>query len=444
MRKVPVPALPNARRTIAALRDIGYDFNSAVADLVDNSVSAGARLVSIEVSRDETGFQMTLEDDGVGMSPGKLLEALRLGSESEYRSDSLGKYGMGLKTASLSQCRTLVVVSCNGGEDARGYALDLDHISRGNSWELLELHPEDLAVDPRYERIIQSGGTIVLWEGLDRMEKEFLGFRRPGAAENWFGRLIRDLELHLRITFHRFLEGTARDGSVNIYVNGKSLKPWDPFCRSEPNTTRLKKYSFTVREGTSSVNVAIEPFVLPVREGEYGFSSAEAWQEAAGLLPWNDSQGYYVYRRDRLIHCGGWLRTRAKDEHSKYARVGIFFDDDEADELFSISVNKAQLRLPASLFEYLKGYVNVEVVKSAQRPYRCVETRKKSQTTSSSSSKIGARMPGILKKHQVEVRKTERGDIEVTNPRGSFRANSERDAVPFKVKSKFSVQPGLV
>src|SRR5579872_2193926 len=368
--KKTIEVVPNARRTFAALRDIGYSFNTAVADIVDNSIAADATTIMVELWRRDEHAWLSIIDNGTGMDAPELLEAVRIGSEEEYSANSLGKYGVGLKTASLSQTRCLVVGSRpRGKRRISAYELNLDHIDRENRWELFALTASEISSNARLRALEGGAGTAVIWSGLDRISEELAGYKFAGAADNYFGRLLNDLELHLRMTFERFLAGGAKRGGVSILFNGKTLAPWDPFCRREPKHIALRRHEYPLPESQSGATVLIQPYVLPMKEGEGGFSSLAAWAAARGLLPWNDSQGYYVYRNDRLIHAGGWLRTRAKDEHTKYARVAVDFTSD-ADSLFSLSVNKSQIRLPASLFEYLKDHVNPEVTRAAQQPYR--------------------------------------------------------------------------
>ena len=434
-----VEVIPNARRTFAALRDIGYSFNSAVADLVDNSIAADARKVTITFKREGGTVWLSIADNGNGMDDETLLEAVRLGSESEYEANSLGKYGMGLKTASLSQTKCLCIASRpKGGRKVSAFELNLDHIEATNKWELFRWGKEQIDGDDDFSFLRSKSGTCVVWKELD-------GYTSRGAADNFFGRLLRGLKLHLRMTFHRFLDGSAEAGKITIGFNGpESLTPWDPMCRQERNTTELRSHELTLLEGRGDAIVTIDPYVLPTKDGDGGFSSLEAWEDARGLLSWNDSQGCYVYRNDRLIHVGGWLRTRAKDEHSKYARVAINFNTD-SDELFSLSVNKSQIRLPASLFDYLKHHVNPEVVRAAQKPYRA--STKRGQT-GSRHAKINRNIvktaPTIMERHGVTVGPNEEGSVQVSNPRGGFVANSVREATRYKLRHKFSVQAGVV
>ena len=232
---------PRAARTLDALRNLGYDFNSAVADIIDNSISAAATRVWVFFKRNGGEFRLRIVDNGHGMTADGIREALRLGTDSSYENNSLGKYGFGLKTASISQCRRLTVMSRPENDGAyHGYTLDLDEVRQSDRWEIAETPAQDIRRYVERKGVPPGTGTSVLWEKIDRLSEEFGSFQRAGAADNWFGRVLDDLRLHLCMVFHRFLDGSAkRDLPLKIKFNGEDLAPWDPFCTQEPNTRPL-------------------------------------------------------------------------------------------------------------------------------------------------------------------------------------------------------------
>ena len=179
--------IPSARRLIKSLRDMGYDFAQAVADVVDNSIEAGAFLVAIDVEFDGDDSWVRIADNGKGMTPDELREAMRFGAEREYDDEDLGKFGLGLKTASLSQCQCLSVASRWNRDraDIAAYSWDLDHIERTNRWEILPLEKNRLGRAIR-KPLKETTGTVVLWERLDRI----LGYKLP-YGENARKRLGR-------------------------------------------------------------------------------------------------------------------------------------------------------------------------------------------------------------------------------------------------------------
>jgi hypothetical protein len=355
--------IPAAARTIASLRDVGYELPQAIADVIDNSVSARASTVAIDLHFDGTESWITIADNGTGMDTGTLTEALRYGSVRDYESDDLGKFGLGLKTASTSQCRRVVVASRRAPEKARieVRALDLNHIEETNRWEILVVEPSqrpDQLVGP----LKTTTGTVVLWEDLDRI----LDYKDPwgGWAKRKLLEQAEAIAEHLGMVFHRFLSGTVRGRKLKIFVNGSVVEPWDPFCLDEP-TTALPEYDFPVASENGTGIVHVSPFVLPERSE---FSDVSAWQRASGPLKWNRQQGLYIYRANRLIQWGGWSRMRTVDEHSKLARVAIDFSPN-LDAAFGINISKAIVKLPQDLREDLEPVIS-HAVRVAERRYR--------------------------------------------------------------------------
>src|SRR6266511_4174980 len=342
--RATIKVLPSARRLILSLRDIGYDFVHAVADLVDNSIAAEASTVTIDVCFAGVQSWLRVADDGIGMSAATITEAMRYGSQRPYGTDDdLGKFGLGLKTASMSQCRRLSVASRTGNLNSpiQVRILDLDHIEQTDEWEVLVAKPsrcDALVVEPLQYQI----GTVVLWQSLDRV----LGY--------------------LGMVFHRFLAGEIpRRRKLTITINGTKVEAWDPFARDEPATEVLPVREFEVRTPTGVGLVRLRPFVLPRQDR---FSSEAAFMRAGGPGRWNSQQGLYIYRANRMIQSGGWSRLRTSDEHSKLARAALDFHPD-LDSAFEVNVAKARVNLPADLRERLREPID-DLARWAQRVYR--------------------------------------------------------------------------
>ena len=161
---------------------------------------------------------MTVLDNGVGMTPTEIREAMRFGSNRSYESDDLGKFGLGLKTASLSQSDSLTVSSRSSQKKVQihSYSWDMDHINKVDRWEILSVQVDDL-LNPVVEHLYSTTGTAVTWEKLNRL----LNFRDPtgGRAENDIKKLAQDLKVSLGATFHRYLTGEQRTKQVMIFVN---------------------------------------------------------------------------------------------------------------------------------------------------------------------------------------------------------------------------------
>ncbi len=355
---------PSPARLLGSLRDVGYDFVTAIADLVDNSIGAGARRVAVEISCNEGPARVVVADNGSGMTRARLGEALRLGSVREYESDDLGKFGLGLKTASLSQCRRLTVVTRHSPSYFRvaGVTLDIDAVATSNRWRLSEDTSE--AADSEAARWLVGGtGTVVIWEKLDRLVAD------DGLLGGWDRRRLRSMadnaRAHLAMVFHRFIEGVQGRPRLRLFVNGKKVEAWNPFAPSERHTRILPEQGFELDAPEGSAIVRVRGHVLPPRDL---FSSQDAFESLSGPRKWNRQQGFYIYRNDRLIHSGGWSGMRAADEHTKLARVSIDFPS-ALDELFKVNIAKMRVAIPSRLRTLLERAV-LDIVKAAQSAYR--------------------------------------------------------------------------
>lgn len=356
---------PDALRFFQASRERGYELNQAVAELIDNSINAHAKNINIEFYRhpDTTNFVFIIADDGNGMDKKGILNAMKFGSMESDNEEDLGKYGMGLKDASLSQCQNFTVISIKKNEMNRrkfyGGCWDIDHIKKRKDFKMIELDYAEIAKIKLIKDFLKDFNTIIFWDNIDKIDTTLENSQRPGRI---IGTTTGRLETFIRMTFHRFLDGSlGNKKKIKIILNGNSLKPWDPFCIREGNTVARNKISFKISELPKSSEILIEPYILPTKDGKFRFSSLEAWKDAKGLLSWNDSQGLYVYRENRLIQYGGWFGTREKDEHIKYARIAISFKK-EHDKAFGISVSKTKITLPDSLKEFLR--FNKEIKKA--------------------------------------------------------------------------------
>lgn len=357
-----VKVTPSARRLIRSLRDVGYNVESAVADLVDNSIAADAGKIRIDITFDGKSSSIRIIDNGSGMSSASIDEAMRFGSRRTYGEGQLGRYGLGLKTASLSQCKRLEVVSlASDGTEPVARTLDLDYIENTDRWEVLDARDE-LETNESAKLLTSGHGTVVTWRKLDRL----LPARSPegGWARRRIEGLAEKLSAHLAMVFHRFLEGV--DGTkISIEINGVAVAPWDPFMRQEPATKLLEVDEFEIEHGDSTGTVTLHRYLLPPREE---FSSREAFEKASGPEKWNRQQGLYIYRANRLVQWGGWSGIRTIDEHTKSARASLDFGT-SLDEAFNINVAKMRVSIPAQLKKMLARPIN-ELCIAADASYR--------------------------------------------------------------------------
>lgn len=355
---------PSAARTINSFRDIGYDLPRAIADIVDNSISANATKVDVTLSFRGSDTWMRISDNGCGMDAETLLEAMRYGSEREYDYEDLGRFGFGLKTASTSQCQRLTVASRHDLACSRIEirCLDLPHIERTNRWEVIVIEPEH-AADHLLDPILDTSGTVVLWESLDRV----LEYKDPfgGWAHRRMLILAEEIDQHLAMVFHRFLAGEVEGRSLTITINGSEVLPWDPYCRDESGTTELSTSDIRITSSDGSGIASVKAYVLPQQSK---FSSPSAWRRASGPAKWNRQQGLYIYRANRLIQPGGWNRMRTIEEHNKLARIALDFFPD-LDAAFSINIMKARVQLPEDLRTHLEPII-ATTVREANKRYR--------------------------------------------------------------------------
>lgn len=357
-----VSVAPSARRLTRSLRDIGYSFESAIADLVDNSITAGATKVQVVITFDGKASNIRIIDNGNGMTDEGIDEAMRFGSRRSYDAGELGRYGLGLKTATLSQAKRLEVVSLTrDAERPVARTLDLDYIDHTDRWEVLDAMDEPETTEA--QALLKKGhGSVITWRKLDRL----LPVKSPegGWARRRIEGLAEKLSSHLSMVFHRFLEGV--DGQkVVIEVNDDVLEPWDPFVRYEAQTQDYGVDEFEIEHDGITGKVRLQRFLLPTKDG---FSSRDSFESASGPEKWNKQQGIYVYRANRLVQWGGWASIRTIDEHTKMARCALDFGTD-LDEAFNINVAKMRVSLPTQLRKMLTRPVN-ELCIEADAAYR--------------------------------------------------------------------------
>ena len=430
-----IKSIPGASKTVKALRDIGYELNSAVADILDNSISRGkANNIYITFIKNQSEkHNIFIGDDGVGMDPSILEEAMRIGSSNEaYSEDDLSKYGMGMKTASMSQASLITVLSKKDGFPEAAFAWDMEHVNRTNEWEILQLDAKEIQNfkskilfknKENFNVLLNAKKwTVVAWENLTNFQEDYNKSRSAAISENYYNRIIDNLSYYLEIVFHRFLTGENSVKKVNIYLNGKKLQGLDPFCREEPHTKEMplsgKNGNFVIRNDCSPI--VIRRYILPTnpkKPGNFKFSSVEAWLRAAGTESWNLSQGYYVYRNNRLISWGGWYKTKTIDEHDKLARASIDLNT-EHDKLFTIDVKKTKVQFPEELRNHLKDNVNSNFIAEAKKRY-AVE-KEKTPVHIIKHGKISHLSTELVQEDQIKVSRGKKiNELVIVNKYGS-------------------------
>jgi hypothetical protein len=325
------------------MRGLGYSPETALADLLDNSIAAGASQIEIDIDWNGGEPRVEILDDGAGLTFEALKAAMRFGGggpQADRASDDLGRFGLGLKTASLSQCRRLTVAARRDGVTSC-IAWDVDEVDRARKWEAqLPPAPSASAFSSRLASL--DHGALVVWERMDAIGG-FFGLDKAA----FFARIV-DIRAHFGMVFHRFLSGDAR--RIGIAVNGRTVKGWDPFQRQHPATIALAPE----RRRLDGGSILISRYVLPHRDR---FANDATYAEAGGIGGWSERQGFYVYRGQRLVVAGGWLglgRTRAwtREEASRLARIGIDLPT-SMDAAWRIDIRKSLARPPSAIRERL-------------------------------------------------------------------------------------------
>ena len=254
---------PDARRLVEGLRDTGYQFNTAVADVVDNSIAADAKNIELFLKQDFRGnVTLRIYDDGTGMSEAELLNAMRYGAQVRQSKASLGKFGLGLKTASTAFCRRLVVISRSKPSVQPTTAVwDLDHVKETGNWEITIGKSSATEIKTFEETLARKAGTLVVWEKMDRLMK---AYKDSGgvAAKKAFSRIIEGpagLRQHLATVYQRFLDPADKRAShINIILNGTRVEAWDPFCIGESKLEGDENISVDMPDGGAASIHAIE------------------------------------------------------------------------------------------------------------------------------------------------------------------------------------------
>ncbi len=321
-------SIPFAPFLIESMRSLGYSFETAIADLVDNSITANASEIQIFLTPNANP-QLIIFDNGCGMSEIELEEALRYGSRNpndERKENDLGRFGLGLKSASLSQCRKLVVVS-KKHEQLSCFSWDIDVVTEKGKWVLLQYSKEDINKLPMIDLLDNvSAGTYVLLQNFDRISSS------TGNLSTTINNYMSLTIDHLALVFHRFLE----DG-LRILVNNVEIEALDPFLLHHKSTQILREQKIKFDDS----DIAIQPYILPY----INKLSNEDIKKVGGKDNLKTKQGFYIYRNRRLIIWGTWFKLVRKEELSKLARVKVDIPS-SLDYMWGIDIKKSSVNLP--------------------------------------------------------------------------------------------------
>lgn len=338
---------PSASSLSESMRDLGYSLATAIADIIDNSITAGATEVDVFCDLTCEKPMLVIIDNGKGMTGEDLLQAMKHGSANPKHvrePNDLGRFGLGLKTASFSQCRNLTVISSINSERS-GAEWDLDHVSERDEWCLSILDDDDIQKIPYLDQL-GSSGTAVVWTKLDRLFEDQYGSKRDELV-------VEKLDLvdrHLSLVFHRFLAGEVKQHpKLSIRINGHLVKPFDPFCRKIKATQVLPEEVVRV----DGMEVVIQPYILP----HHSKLTAEEYEFYEDRSSFISNQGAYIYRNGRLMAWGDWFRLVPKGEATKLARVQIDFPN-ALDESWTIDIKKSRARPPHEVRERLRQIIS--------------------------------------------------------------------------------------
>lgn len=328
-----------------SMRSIGYSFKTAVADIIDNSISAHATEVRIYTPINDNLF-ISFFDNGEGMDRDELLNAMKYGSNRDsYGESDLGRFGLGLKSASLSQCKKLTVVS-KKNDKLSAFCWDLDSVLYSKTWDCLELDFDEIEQMPMIEILKEaSQGTLVVWQNFDIIYKKSSGHVREALSEE-----VEDTEKHLSLVFHRFINRPFNP--LKIYINNDKIVGFDPFLEEHPKTDSQKP-SIIKCEGA---DIKIQQFILP-HMSDLSNSDIE---KLGGDDMLRRGQGFYIYRNDRLIIYGTWFRLASSNLSSelyKYGRIKVDIPN-VLDDMWDIDIKKQNATIPKQILSSLKKAVS--------------------------------------------------------------------------------------
>lgn len=343
---------PNASSLIESMRSIGYSFESAIADIIDNSISAKASEIQIFLLEEDGNPYIQIVDDGFGMGRDELLEAMRLGSKNpnEIRSkDDLGRFGLGLKSASFSQCRVLSVISKKNSK-IHSFQWDLDLVMKTNKFVVKELLESEIEKINNVELLNEiDSGTIVQWEKFDRINDS------TNDLQSEMTDLMNIAIEHISLIFHRFL-----NDNLNIYVNNEKIIPKDPFLSKNSGTQERPIEKIRIENEI----ITLHPFVLP----HISKLNNEDKRLAGKVNEYYKEQGFYLYRNKRLIVWGSYLGVSRKSELGKNLRIQVDIPN-SLDYLWNIDVKKSRATVPSIIKKNLiKSIVDGE--QTSKRIYK--------------------------------------------------------------------------
>ncbi|MCL2246478.1 MAG: ATP-binding protein [Lentimicrobiaceae bacterium] len=341
-------ANPNPKSTVNSYRSFGYNVSTAIADIVDNSISANANEIHIEYKWEGKNSFISISDNGDGMNRDELVLAMTPGSkdpEEERAENDLGRFGMGLKTASFSQCKKLTCITKRANYTILKRCWDIDFINSENEWQLLDYVSDSSFIDKVNS---QESGTLVLWEKLDRIVGNAESHNE--SVKNAFYQEMMNVKDHLSLVFHKFIESKR----IKIFFQNDEIEPHNPFLL---NLNPKSEMGLPEKFG----NVEITYFILP-HMSEIGKVD---YENSGGSLGWFQQQGFYIYRGERLLVAGDWLGLEKKRDYSKLARIAVNFSNAN-DFNWQLDIKKSTATPPIEIRRELLRIAKIAIMKSAK------------------------------------------------------------------------------
>jgi hypothetical protein len=421
---------------IEGLRDTGYKITTAIADLIDNSIAAHASNIDVSIKMADNGeITLCIADNGVGMDREALTLAMTYGSPVRPDPASLGRFGLGLKTASTAFCRRLSVISRSSGADPFVKATwDLDHVAHVRSWELLVSEPDSAELQKLEGLADARSGTLVVWEKVDRFLKTYQD-PTGSYARTALDRQLRVLSHHLSMVYQRYLDPADKrtPHKVQLTLQGQRIESWDPFAVDESDLVASERVVVDL-DGRRPGAFTVRAYVLPRKED---FSEPER-AEAARMS--NSLQGIYVYRENRLIYGPDWLGLFSKEPHFSLLRVEFSFDH-SLDDVFNIDIKKSEIILNQDLLTWLDDFLK-PARRTADERYRQGQRRRAKSASVGAHDSSNAnihRKESALSTANVEILNKKRNEVMVENKEGQVKLRLTLSR-PSK-SGEFHVQP---
>ena len=326
---------PRPGNILGSLRSIGYNLKTALSDIIDNSIAAEAKRIEIvnnDLSKNIDSLEwIAIVDDGLGMTIESMIKALTLGGEGieqERNAQDLGRFGLGLKTASFSQCRKLTLISKKKNEGVNTLVFDIDHIMK-NGWEVYSFDNYKILIDKIKDRVENKAifdnenWTVVFWENLDKIQ--------IASTDSFYAELSK-VRNHFELIYHKF------KNKVEIRLNGTIVNYWDPYATAISSQEKYYKYS------SSNDTYSIKGHVL---KHSSEFQNIREYENQSLIGTFNQNQGFFVYRNKRLIYRGSWLGLFNKEHHYILARVEINLTNKlESDLAWGVNISKSSVSIP--------------------------------------------------------------------------------------------------